>query len=220
MEADLVSNPGFFAPAVFACFRVSHPKNLEGLWLASSPSVLGFPRTLGSSAFRAPRRFRILIVGRLLSCTSTPPQRLSSRASPSYSRLMPTMIRSRKAPRYVHPALQHLRIRRTPLFAPFRRRSTGFTLPAEGPAPRVWLPFQRPQVPRPLEASFSPQRSWASPFRAFLRCRDRKPVSRSPLRPRAFPQNRSALYRRLGGLLPPHQPYPSLPPECLARVGA
>jgi len=180
-------------------------------WLSPDPRVFGF---------EAPRRFRILIVGRLLSCTSTPPQRLSSHAPPFYSRPMPTMSRSRKAPRYVHPALQHLRFRGTPLFAPFRRRPTGFTLPAGGPAPRVWLPFQRPSVPRPLEASFSPQRSWASPFRALLRCRDREPVSRPPLRPRAFPQNRSALYRRLGGFDPPHQPCPSSPHECLARVGA
>jgi hypothetical protein len=155
-ETDLVANPGFFAPAVFACFRVSHPENLEGLWLASSPSVLGFPRTLGSSALAVPRRLRILVVGRLLSCTSTPPQRLSSHAPPLYSCLMPTMSHFRRAPRYVHPALQHLRIRGTPFFAPFRRRPAGFTLPAGGPAPRVWLPFQRPQRSPALGGLFQP----------------------------------------------------------------
>jgi len=53
-ETSLVANPDFFALAVFACFRVFGPVDLEGLWLAFSPSVLGFPRTLGSSASRLP----------------------------------------------------------------------------------------------------------------------------------------------------------------------
>jgi len=180
-------------------------------WLSPDPRVF---------SFEAPRRLRILTVGRLLSCTSTPPQRLSSHAPLPYSRLMPTMSRSREAPRYVHSALQHVRIRGTPFFTFFRRRPAGFTFPTGGPAPRVWLPFQRPQVPQPLETSFSPQRSWASLFRAFLRCGDQEPVSRPFLRPRAFPQNRSALYRRLGGFIPPHQPCPLSLPEFLARVGA
>jgi len=219
-ETRLVANPSFSAPAVFVCFRVSHPRSLEGLWLAFSPSVLGFPRTLGSSASRLPDDSEFLIVGRLLSCTSTPPQRLASYAPPAYSRLMPTMIRSRQAPRYVPSAPQHLRTRKPPFFAPFRRRPTGFTVPAGGPAPRVWLPFQRRSVSRPLEASFSPQRSRASPFRAFLRPGDRKPVSRFPLRSRAFPQNPSALCRRLSGFLPPSQPHPLSLPELLARIGA
>jgi hypothetical protein len=170
--------------------------------------------------FEAPRRFRILIVGRLLSCTSTPPQRLASCAPPTYSRLMPTMSRYRQAPRYVPSAPQHLRTRKPPFLAPFRRRPTSFTLPAGGPALRVWLPFQRRSASKPSGASFSPQRSRASPFRAFLRLGDRKPVSRSPLRSRAFPQNPSALCRRLSGLLPPSQPCPWLLPEWLAQVGA
>jgi len=93
--------------------------------------------------------------------------------------------------------------------------------PADGRSrSRVWLPFQRPQVSQPSEASFSPQRSWASLFRAFLRHDDRSQVSQASLRPRAFPRNPSASYRRLGGLVPPCQPYPSSLPECLARVGA
>jgi len=84
-------------------------------------------------SFEAPRRFRILIVGRLLSCTSTPPQRLGSYAPPTYPRLMPTMSHSRQAPRYVPSAPQRLRIRE-PLFSP----------PYEGVPPA--LPCQR-EVP-------------------------------------------------------------------------
>jgi hypothetical protein len=44
----------------------------------------------------------------------------------------------------------------TPLFTPFRGRPTGFTLPAGGPAPRVWLPFQRPQFPDPWKRFSAP----------------------------------------------------------------
>jgi len=84
-------------------------------------------------SFEAPRRFRILIVGRLLSCTSTPPQRLVSYAPPTYPRLMPTMSHSRQAPRYVPSAPQRLRTQE-PLFPP----------PFEGVPPA--LPYQR-EVP-------------------------------------------------------------------------
>jgi hypothetical protein len=84
-------------------------------------------------SFEAPRRFRILIVGRLLSCTSTPPQRLASCAPPTYPRLMPTMSHSRQTPRYVPSAPQRLRTQE-PLFSP----------PYEGVPPA--LPCQR-EVP-------------------------------------------------------------------------
>jgi hypothetical protein len=70
-------------------------------------------------SFEAPRRFRILIVGRLLSCTSTPPQRLASHAPPTYPRLMPTMSHSRQAPRYVPSAPQRLRIQEPHFSPPF-----------------------------------------------------------------------------------------------------
>jgi len=93
-------------------------------WLSPDLRVFGF---------EAPRRLRILVVGRLLSCTSTPPQRLSSYAPPAYPRLMPTMSHSRQAPRYVPSAPQRLRTRE-PLFSP----------PCEGVPPA--LPCQR-EVP-------------------------------------------------------------------------
>jgi len=218
-ETELVANPDFSAPAVFVCFRVSGPDRLEGLWLAFSPSVLGFPRTLGFSASELPDDSEFSSSWAPLlhfdaasaSCFPRAAHLLASHAdheplsaSTSLCAFGPTA--------FADPG--------TPFLAPFRGRPTGFTLPAGGPARRVWLPFQRCSVPKPSEASFSPQRSRASPFRAFLRPGDRKPVSRFPLRSRAFPQNPSALCRRLSGFVPPCQPCPSLLPECLIRVGA
>lgn len=71
----------------------------------------------------------------------------------------------------------------------------------------------------PLEASFSPQRSWAPLFRAFLLPGDRKTLSSFPLRSCAPRQNLPALPRRFSGLIPPKKPCPFLPPEGLVRVG-
>lgn len=53
---------------------------------------------------------------------------------------------------------------------------------SRSPAPRVWLPSRRCQPLPSLEASFSSQRSWASPFEAFLLPDGRKSVSTLPLR--------------------------------------
>jgi hypothetical protein len=160
-------------------------------------------------SFGAPRRFRILIVGRLLSCTSTPPQRLNFLRAAHLP-----VSHADHDPLSVSTSLCAFRPYSicgpgSPFFSP----SCDGVPPAlpcqqEVPLGGFGYPFSGLLVPRPWEAFFSPQRSWASPFRAFLRPGDPRPVSRSPLRPRAFPQNPSALYRRLGGLLPPGQPYP------------
>jgi len=48
-------------------------------------------------------------------------------------------------------------------------RSENVTLLSESSVPRVWLPFLRVSQIRTSEAFFSPQRSWVSPFRVFLR---------------------------------------------------
>jgi len=76
--------------------------------------------------------------------------------------------------------------------------SSGFGYPLDGVKP---CPSS--------EASFSSQRSGASPFKAFLLFGDRIPVSRHPLRSRAFLPNpsgpdtgASAVFR------PPKKPYP------------
>jgi hypothetical protein len=57
--------------------------------------------------------------------------------------------------------------RRTPFLAPFRRRPTGFTLPAGGPAPRVWLPFQRPRFPGPWKPFSAPNAHGLHPSELF-----------------------------------------------------
>jgi hypothetical protein len=51
-ELSLVTKPNPSALVIVVCFRVSCLKNLGSLWLAPSPFVLGFPRTLGSLALK------------------------------------------------------------------------------------------------------------------------------------------------------------------------
>jgi len=96
--------------------------------------------------------------------------------------------------------LSHLRI---------RRRLNSFALPFRSPILRVWLPSRWTQRPEPLKASFSSQRSWASPFRAFLLSSDHVAVSSNPLRSCTFLPNLPAWYRCSSGFLPPEKPCPS-----------
>jgi hypothetical protein len=81
------------------------------------------------------------------------------------------------------------------LCTPLRKRPDCVALHSESPVPRVWLPFQRCQLTQTLEASFSLQRSWASPFEAFLQRRDRVCCFQHLFRSGAFLTN-------LLGLLP------------------
>jgi len=99
---------------VLQSFQPREPRRLMACLLPFRPRLSPDPRVF---SFEAPRRVRILVVGGLLSCTSTPPQRLSSYAPPAYPRLMPTMSRFRQAPRDVLSALQHMRTR-DPHFSP------------------------------------------------------------------------------------------------------
>jgi len=159
-----------------------------------------------------PRRVRILVVGWLLSCTSTPPQRLASCVSPAYSRLMPTMIRSRQAPRYVPSAPQHFRIEEPLLSPPYEGVPPALPYQREVPLLGFGYPFSGLSSPF-LGSFFQPPTLTGFTLQSFppaWRSKTGFPVS---LRSRAFPQNPSALRRRLSGLLPPDQPCPSLPPE-------
>jgi hypothetical protein len=125
--------------------------------------------------------------------------------SPSpYQRLMPTMSRLQKTPRFGFPTLQHCQVLMP--FLPRNRlipRPIGVTLPTGSPALRVWLPSQRCQLSRPSEASFSSPRSWAYPFRAFLQLGDPKTVSSLCSAPALSRKTCSALHRRSSGLIPP-----------------
>jgi hypothetical protein len=68
-------------------------------------------------------------------------------------------------------------------------------------------------TPRPVDASFSLRRSWASPFRAFLLPSDReKGFPSSPSAPALSRQTYPAWQWSLGGLIPPRKPCPLLLP--------
>lgn len=162
---------------------------------------------------RAAWRTRILITKPHLSCTSTPPQRLH-----------PTQA--------AH--LQTSHADHEPFSASTSLSSRPFSI-SGSKRPSCSLPFEsvRPVLPSGSEVplsgfgyplsdstlqalgnSFSSQRSWVSPFGAFLRPDDSRPIFSTPLRSRAFPQNLAALCRRPNGLIPSSQPCPfTLPRE-------
>lgn len=81
-----------------------------------------------------------------------------------------------KIPRLNFPALQHLRSKNAP-FSLFSKRLKCFALHFSGSVFRVWLPSSRLTHPITLKDSFNFQRSWASPFKAFLLICDRKEIS-------------------------------------------
>jgi hypothetical protein len=68
-------------------------------------------------------------------------------------------------------------------------------------------------TPRPVEASFSFRRSWASPFRALILPSDREEgFPSSPSAPALSRQTYPAWQWSLGGLIPPRKPCPLLLP--------
>jgi hypothetical protein len=107
--------------------------------------------------------------------------------------------------------LQHLRTQ-VPFFSPFlaKKRLGSVALLPKSPVLRVWLPSRRRQRLKPLKASFSSQRSWASPYKAFFLFRDRMTLSNHPFRSYASLQNLPALYRRFNGFLPRKKRFPFL----------
>jgi len=155
-----------------------------------------------------------------LSCTSAPPRRLHLKRSAflraSYVDRKPrsksTSLRLSGPTAYPEPGIL--------FFAPLSRpRPEDFALPTGSHALGFGYPHSVSLIPSPLEASFSLQRSWASPFRAFLLPGDRGRVSPSLSAPALFHKTPSALYRRFSGLIPPGKPSPFVPPGGLARVG-
>lgn len=104
--------------------------------------------------------------------------------------------RPQNAPRIGSLALQHFRSKQ-PLFSFSQSEESpeNIALFSESPAFRVWLPSSRRcfLAAPTLEASFSPQRSWASPFRALLPSSNSKPVSRLRFRSCVFLQDHMGL---------------------------
>lgn len=189
------------------CFRPVRPR--------LSPD----PRVFGPSSHRA------IQVNAPPGCSSPALQRhlsvLPLRSPPFYRCPRETRSRPRKAPRRSFATLQHIQVPR-PFFARLRLKSrpVGLAQPTGSPALRVWLPSRRCQLALPLEASFSPQRSWALPFRAFLLPDGRSGVSPRPAAPALSRETLTASRRRSSGFLPPGKPYPLSLPEGLIRVGA
>jgi hypothetical protein len=163
-----------------------------------------------------PRAFRPEAVWRLefstpnsLSCTSTPPQRLLPLRPASLPTSHADHEPSSRGIRSRSLALQRFRIR-SPLSARslLGARPVGVAVPTGGPVLRVWLPSRRRIASQSLEAFFSFQHSWASPFRAFFPSRDRAGVSSGSFRSCAFSRDFTASCRRFSGLIPPDELYP------------
>lgn len=134
-------------------------------WLASSPFAL---------TYRGPWGFqsqRVLPTNQRKQPSSRALQRhlgvLTSRALPIYPRPTSTVSRSPPAPRVSFLALQHIRNRGPISSRPFRtsvpRTCRALEMSRLQGLATLWA---LDQVPNPLEAYFSLQRSWASPFRA------------------------------------------------------
>lgn len=166
--------------------------------------------TADPRAFSAWPPLTVCSVRFILSCTSTPPQRLCL----AVAAFLPVSIvdnsHLRKAPRSSFSTLQHLRIQ-APFFSTSDSEGVWITLPChpEVPSPGFGYPLDGVSCLEPLKASFSSQRSWASLFRAFLLSSDQIDVSINPLRSCTFLPNLPAWYRCSSGLLPPEKPCPS-----------
>jgi len=136
-------------------------------------TFLGSPRTLGSSVFS---RLRPVFTKQNLASPALP---LHHSVSHSNSPLLywqpgdrPSHVQ--KAPCLSSPALQHVRIQEPFFSLPrSRKRLSGIPFHPEGSHSGFGYPLCELEVPRPSEASFSSQRSWASPFRALLLPGDR-----------------------------------------------
>jgi hypothetical protein len=96
------------------------------------------------------------------------------------------------APRLSFVALQHSKIQ-GPFFSPLSRRPEGVALPPRKPRPQGLATLSAVSAPESLGASFSPRRSWASPFEALLSHGDRKDLSIFPFRSCAFLRDLSGL---------------------------
>jgi hypothetical protein len=155
--------------------------------LPSPRPTLGFPRPLGS--------FRPGSLGTLPVPSSSS---LVLRRHPSVfalrSLLLPSPPSSTQERIDTSTLLERLDPSASPdtttlLLTPLREAPRTLSSRSRSPTLRVWLPSRWCQPALPLEASFSSQRSWASPSRAFLHLRDQPKVSLRSLRPRTSYEN-------------------------------
>jgi hypothetical protein len=161
---------GLSAPVVAVRFRDDLPPRLGWAWLPSSPSGLpsGGPAGLQPGGCFEP-----------FTDSKTPLLRFDSTSAFS------TLAHRSDLPAFVDFSRRRSTSRE--LFCPSACPGRSallrdwvtpdvpetFALPPKSPALRVWLPSRRCQLDPPWEASFSSQRSWASPFKALLLPRGR-----------------------------------------------
>jgi hypothetical protein len=129
---------------------------------------------------------------------------------PPFSPDLVDSILAQMAPCLSFPTLQH-----------FREDSPFFSFVTKRLIPVAWLskvspvgfgyPFDDVSSSA-LGIVFQFQRSWVSPFRAFLLLNDRKVLSNLSFRSCAFLHNLSALYRHFSGLVSSRKPYPFYAP--------
>jgi len=147
-EASMrVTPPQRSALVVFVNFRVFSPESLVGLSLAFSPSVLGFPRTCGSSVSEASDHRISQSDQSILSCPSTPPQRLSSlRAASLPQNYADHSLASESSSRKLPSPSASLRCVRPSFHSSSGEAFSGLCSPTESPNLRVWLPSRRSQL--------------------------------------------------------------------------
>lgn len=140
---------------------------------------------------------------------------------PVYRRRMSYMHRFRRTPAKASRPFS-ISGSEAPSFRVLFRVRVRSTLPyrPEVPHPRFGYPLCGLEGPRSLKASFSLQRSWAFPFRAFLPPGDRNGVSSAPSALALSHETFGASCRRFSGFLPPGEPCPWLRPGFLGQVGA
>jgi hypothetical protein len=138
------------------------------------PPLSSFPRTVG---FSDPER----AAGVHPVATSLAHLRPTAACCPTACRF-PTCVLRRRNPRSESASRKLLAPSAYPdpgalLLAPFEAYGR---LPAfQKPRPQGLATLSAASAPKPLEAFFSPQRSWGFPFRAFLFSRGSIPVSRN-----------------------------------------
>jgi hypothetical protein len=104
--------------------------------------------------------------------------------------------------------LQHFRCLSPFLSLPYESVQHALPCTLEVPSVGFGYPFDGVSLTATSEASFSSQRSWASPFEAFLQPHDRISCFQPFFRSGTFLTNFPACYRCSNGFIPRRQPYP------------
>jgi len=205
---------------VLVDFRVYSSQNLGSLWLASSPFVLGFPRTLGSSVSKRPGYFLQLPFRPLLSFDAT------SASCPSTQAALLPMSPADQDPSSMSSSLKlsapsaFLRVKNPSSSLPLsKKRPATFAFLAGSPIPRVWLPSRWPSFLTPWKPLSAPDALGVNPSELFSNpviggeFPHPLPLSRFPEKPPGLP---SAPQR----LSPTKLAVPLLAPKLLRPGGA